>query len=189
MPVTGGGGHRTVASQASSSARSSPGPSSVRASAASVRARLACRLAAHSARAYVNRRRPIADASTPRPDAPMRATSAAIASRPASAASACPSPSWPCRCRIAALAETAHEPPTPLQRRVAQLGRYAIAGALGLALVVLAVGLARGIVVFARVNPEHKLRIVTAYQRRGNPAMQPIVAEVDARLRRALAAV
>ena len=47
--------------------------------------------------------------------------------------------------RIAALAETAHEPPTPLQRRVAQLGRYVIAGALGIALVVLAVGLARGI--------------------------------------------
>jgi Ca2+-transporting ATPase len=46
--------------------------------------------------------------------------------------------------RIAALAEAAAEPPTPLERRVAQFGRYVIVASLAMFVAVLAVGLARG---------------------------------------------
>ncbi len=94
--------------------------------------------------------------------------------------------------RIARLAETAEEPQTPLERRVAHFGRLLVVAALALVALVLAVGIARPgdealdgreldgladpdfdarierISVFARVHPEQKLRIVAAYQRRGD---------------------
>ena len=46
---------------------------------------------------------------------------------------------------IAALAESAVEPRTPLEQRVAQFGRYVIVAAVGLFAVILAVGLLRGV--------------------------------------------
>jgi Ca2+-transporting ATPase len=47
--------------------------------------------------------------------------------------------------RIASLAEAAQEPPTPLERRIAQFGGYVIVAALAMFVAVLAVGLARGL--------------------------------------------
>ncbi len=47
--------------------------------------------------------------------------------------------------RIATLAESAKEPPTPLERRIAQFGRMVIFGAVGLFLLINAVGLWRGL--------------------------------------------
>ncbi|MBE7453817.1 MAG: HAD-IC family P-type ATPase [Kofleriaceae bacterium] len=47
--------------------------------------------------------------------------------------------------QIAALAERAQDPPTPLERRVAQFGRYIIVGAGIMFVVVNAIGLARGL--------------------------------------------
>jgi magnesium-transporting ATPase (P-type) len=47
--------------------------------------------------------------------------------------------------RIAALTESAEEPATPLERRLAQLGRHLALAAVGVFLVVLAAGVARGL--------------------------------------------
>ncbi len=47
--------------------------------------------------------------------------------------------------RIAALAEAAQEPPTPLERRIAGFGRHVIAAAFVMFAAVLALGLARGL--------------------------------------------
>jgi Ca2+-transporting ATPase len=47
--------------------------------------------------------------------------------------------------RIAALTESAEEPATPLERRLAQLGRHLAVAAVGVFFVVLAAGLARGL--------------------------------------------
>ncbi len=47
--------------------------------------------------------------------------------------------------RIAALAEAAQEPPTPLERRIAQFGRYVIVAALAMFASVVAIGLLRGL--------------------------------------------
>ena len=46
---------------------------------------------------------------------------------------------------IAALAETAAEPATPLERRIAQFGRYLALAALGVFGLIIAIGLARGV--------------------------------------------
>jgi magnesium-transporting ATPase (P-type) len=45
---------------------------------------------------------------------------------------------------IASLAEAAEEPPTPLERRIAQFGRYIIFAAIGMFVLVTAIGLLRG---------------------------------------------
>jgi Ca2+-transporting ATPase len=47
--------------------------------------------------------------------------------------------------RIAALTASATEPKTPLERRIAQLGRFLVVAALGLFVVILGIGLARGV--------------------------------------------
>jgi Ca2+-transporting ATPase len=47
--------------------------------------------------------------------------------------------------KIARLTATAEEPKTPLEQRIAQFGRYLVAAALGMFVVVLGLGLARGL--------------------------------------------
>ncbi len=47
--------------------------------------------------------------------------------------------------RIASLTESAEEPKTPLEQRIAQFGRYLVGAAIGLFVLVIAVGLMRGL--------------------------------------------